>query len=151
MTKTQKIIIIALMSSLITSNATAVKVSTLHSKVAVLNIEPSEDVHWEIIGSSKPIYSKELAVAKYTGCAITSFEISDTGSTSNVKIVKAVPSRKVNRHLYKIMRKVKWRAVEKGTSPESQQRTIRLDFCMSDVSNYDVQQQCREMAKLPCE
>ncbi len=151
MSRMQKIIIIILIFILPITIALAAKRTVIHMKVGVENIEPSEDIHWELIGRHKPTYSRELATSKFTGCAITSFEISESGSTKKVKIIKAVPAGKITRHLNKIMRKVKWRAVEEGSTPESQQRTLRLNFCLSKISNADVQQQCKELAKLPCE
>ena len=123
----------------------------VYGVVDVMNIEPSDNTQWEFLDGTRPLYPKELAINKIMGCAITSFEINDSGRTKNVKIVSTVPAEGLVRSVKKMMNLVKWQPVGEGILPGEEQRVMRLNFCMSDVSNDEALALCAKVSKLPCE
>ena len=124
---------------------------SMYGVVEVENIEPSENAQWEFLENTRPLYPKELAMSKVMGCAITSFEISDSGQTKKVRVVSSVPIKGLEKPVGRMIKQVKWQPVVEGDSPGEERRVMRFNFCMSEDSNEEAHALCAKVSKLPCE
>lgn len=123
----------------------------IYGYVDVVDIEPMDNAQWELRDGKQPRYPKELVTKGVMGCAIASFGINDSGRTENVKVVSTAPTEELARPVKKMMNQVRWQPVEEGGQPGEEQRVMRLNFCMSQVSGEEAGALCARISKLPCE
>ena len=134
-----------------------------YADVHVTDMSPQADVIWVRENQHTPKYPIELARAGIRGCAVLSFTISPSGDTTKVEIINAMPTRELGKQSRKMLKKWQWIPApaasdiaqssitqSKKTELSTEQRTLRLDFCMGGQSTEQSQKLCQQQAKIPC-
>ncbi len=122
----------------------------IYGDVQVTDIEPENNFIWKRANKNTPKYPIELARSGIRGCAILSFNISDSGKTENVEIINSLPSKHLGKYSRKMLKKWKWVPVLAGTEISPEKRTLRLDFCIGGESTEQSQKACKQQTQLAC-
>ncbi|PKH87724.1 energy transducer TonB [Colwellia sp. Bg11-28] len=139
------LIVFALMIVSISSSA-----KKFYADVQVTDINPTSKFTWERENKNTPKYPIELARSGIRGCAILSFDISDSGKTENVEIINSIPNKSIGKYSRRMLKKWKWLPVSSEDSFTVEKRTLRLDFCMGGESTERSQKDCIQQTKLAC-
>ncbi len=126
------------------------KNKTFYADVQVTDIAPTSDFIWERANQNTPKYPIELARSGIRGCAVLSFNISDSGKTENVEIINSLPKKHLGKYSRKMLKKWKWVPASTVAETTSEKRTLRLDFCMGGESTEQAQKACKQQTKLAC-
>jgi TonB family protein len=135
----------------VTSAGALAKNKTFYADVQVTDVAPTSDFIWKRANQNTPKYPIELARSGIKGCAVLSFNISESGKTENVEIIDSVPKKHIGKYSRKMLKK--WRWVPATTVAESvpEKRTLRLDFCIGGESTEQSQIACKQQTKLTCD
>ncbi len=134
----------------VTTATTVAKSKTFYADIQVTDIEPTRDFIWERANQNTPKYPIELARSGIRGCAVLSFNISDSGKTENVEVINSLPKKYLGKYSRKMLKKWKWVPAETVAETAPEKRTLRLDFCMGGESVEQAQKACKQQAKLTC-
>mgnify|MGYP000374418433 CR=1 FL=1 len=134
----------------VTSAGALAKNKTFYADVQVTDIAPTSDFIWERENQNTPKYPIELARSGIRGCAVLSFNISDSGKTENVEIINSLPKKHLGKYSRKMLKKWKWVPASTVSETTSEKRTLRLDFCMGGESTDQAQKACKKQTKLAC-
>jgi protein TonB len=134
----------------VTSAGALAKKNTFYADVQITDVAPTSDFIWKRANQNTPKYPIELARSGIKGCAVLSFNISESGKTENVEIIDSVPKKHIGKYSRKMLKK--WRWVPATTVAESvpEKRTLRLDFCIGGESTEQSQIACKQQTKLTC-
>jgi protein TonB len=132
------------------STSSLAKNKRFYADVQVSNIDPTSGYVWKRENQNTPRYPIELARSGIKGCAILSFDISESGKTENVEIINSVPKKHLGKYSRKMLRKWKWVSASTMTESVPEKRTLRLDFCMGGESTEQSQQACKQQTQLTC-
>ena len=141
--------LIPLVLAVASANALA-KNKTFYADVQVTDIAPTSDFIWERANQNTPKYPIELARPGIRGCAVLSFNISESGKTENVEIINSLPKKHLGKYSRKMLKKWKWVPASTVAETTSEKRTLRLDFCMGGESTEQAQKACKQQTKLAC-
>ena len=122
----------------------------MYGDIQVTNIAPTVDFVWQRANQNTPRYPVELARSGLRGCAVLSFNITDSGKAEDIEIVHSLPKSNLGRSSKKMLRKWKWVPVLSESNATAEKRTLRLDFCMGGESIEQAQEMCKQQAKLAC-
>ncbi|WNC68803.1 energy transducer TonB [Thalassotalea nanhaiensis] len=131
------------------STGSLAKNKHFYADVQVTDISPTSDFIWKRANQNTPKYPIELARSGIRGCAVLSFDISESGETENVEIISSVPKKHLGKYSRKMLKKWKWVPVS-AVEFTSEKRTLRLDFCMGEESTEQSQQACKQQTQLAC-
>lgn len=134
----------------IASASVAGKTNTIYADVQVTNLAPTNDFIWERANKNTPKYPVELARSGTIGCAVLSFNISDSGKTENIEVINSLPKQNLGKHSHKMLKKWKWVPASTNSDPVPEKRTLRFDFCMGGESIEQAQNACKQQTKLTC-
>lgn len=134
----------------VVSASTIAKNRTIHADIQVTNVEPTSDFVWERANQNTPKYPIELARSGIRGCAVLSFNISDSGKTENVEVINSLPKMHVGKYSRKMLKKWKWVPAENVAETAPEKRILRLDFCMGGDSTEQAEKACKQQTKLAC-
>jgi len=133
-----------------TSAAVLANTKTFYADVQVTDMDPTSNFIWERENKNTPKYPVELARSGIRGCAVLSFNISDSGKTENVEVINSFPKKHIGKYSRKMLKKWKWVPSATVAETTSEKRTLRLDFCMGGESTQQAEMVCKQQAKLAC-
>ena len=142
--------LLTLSSLVILSVSTSSIAKNIYGDVQVIDIEPANNFIWERANKNTPKYPIELARSGGRGCAVLSFNISDSGKTENVEIIKSIPKKHLGKYSRKMLKKWKWIPASSDAEIAPEKRTLRLDFCMGGESTEQSQIACKQQTQLAC-
>ena len=145
--KTLKLIPIVLV---VVSASALAKNKTFYADVQVTDVTPTSDFIWKRANQNTPRYPIELARTGIKGCAVLSFNISESGKTENVEVINSVPKKHLGKYSRKMLKKWKWVPASTVAETASEKRTLRLDFCMGGESTEQSQMACKQQTQLAC-
>jgi protein TonB len=134
----------------VTSAAALAKNNTFYADVQVTDVAPTSDFIWKRANQNTPKYPIELARSGIKGCAVLSFNISESGKTENVEIIDSVPKKHIGKYSRKMLKKWTWVPATTVAESVPEKRTLRLDFCMGGESTEQSQIACKQQTKLTC-
>jgi len=140
--------IIKLISVLLVVTSLGALAKTFYADVQVTDVAQTSDFIWQRANQNTPKYPIELARSGIKGCAVLSFNISESGRTENVVIIDSVPKKHLGKYSRKMLKKWKWVPAPTVTESVPEKRTIRLDFCMEGESTEQSQIACKQQTKL---
>ena len=126
------------------------KNKTFYADVQVTDVTPTSGFIWERANPNTPKYPIELARSGIKGCAVLSFNISESGKTENVEVINSVPKKHLGKYSRKMLKKWKWVPVSTVAESVPEKRTLRLDFCMGGESKEQSQDACKQQTQLAC-
>ncbi len=142
--------LITISSLVLLSVSTSSIAKNIYGDVQVTDIEPVNNFNWERANKNTPKYPIELARSGIRGCAVLSFNISDSGKTENVKIITSIPKKHLGKYSRKMLKKWKWIPASSVAEIAPEKRTLRLDFCMGGESTEQSQIACKQQTQLAC-
>jgi len=142
--------IIKLISVLLVVTSLGALAKTFYADVQVTDVAQTSDFIWQRANQNTPKYPIELARSGIKGCAVLSFNISESGRTENVVIIDSVPKKHLGKYSRKMLKKWKWVPSATVAETTSEKRTLRLDFCMGGESTQQAEMVCKQQAKLAC-
>ncbi len=145
-----KILILISIGLAIVSASALAKNKTFYADVQVTDIAPTSDFIWERANQNTPKYPIDLARSGTKGCAVLSFNISDSGKTENVEVIRSLPKKHLGKYSRKMLKKWKWVPASTVAETTPEKRTLRLDFCLGGESTEQAQKACKQQAKLAC-
>ena len=122
----------------------------LFLEVQVSDLAPEQGAKWVRNPDEEVLFPIELARLKGRGCTVLSFDISKEGKAKNVEVVESIPQRELGVYGKKMVRKWDWLPVSETEQTAETKRLVRLDFCMGDESAEQIEQYCKQQAKLGC-
>ncbi len=134
----------------IASVSALAKNKTFYADVQVTDVAPTSGFIWERANQNTPKYPIELARSGIMGCAVLSFDISDSGKTENVEVINSLPKKHLGKYSRKMLKKWKWVPASTIAETTTEKRTLRLDFCMGGESTEQAQRACKQQTKLAC-
>ena len=84
------------------------------------------------------------------GCGVFEVSVDASGNTQNVSLVSSVPEKIIFRPSKKVIEGWRWQ-LNADKSAAAETKTLRLDYCMGQGTQQDVEQQCQAQAMLACE
>jgi len=122
-----------------------------YGTVTLTHLLPSkEDSTWVREKQVTPMYPKAFAMNGIVGCGVFEISLDDSGNTQNVSLVSSVPERIIFRPSKKVIESWRWQLnADKSASAET--KILRLDYCMGQGTQQDVEEQCQAQATLACE
>lgn len=143
------ILLVALAMMTISTTSFA-RTNKVYGKVLVTDISPADNALWKRENTAPPLYPIELARSGLQGCTVLSFDISESGKAKNIEAIQSVPHRSLGKYSRKMLKKWKWTPVATAGEAKTEQRTLRLDFCMGDQSSEQTLQRCQQQTQLAC-
>jgi protein TonB len=134
----------------IASASVAGKTNTIYADVQVTNLSPINDFIWERANENTPKYPVELARSGTIGCAVLSFNISDSGKTENIEVINSLPKKSLGKQSLKMLKEWEWVPTSTVADSVPEMRTLRFDFCMGGESIEQAQNACLQQTKLAC-
>jgi TonB family protein len=135
----------------VASASVIAKNKTFYADVQVTDVSPTSDFIWERENQNSPKYPIELARSGFKGCAVLSFNISESGKTENVEIINSVPKKQLGKYSRKMLKKWKWVPAKTVAESVPEKRTLRLDFCIGGESTDQSQKACKQQTQLACD
>ena len=145
-----KNITIVILALLTISTSSLAKNNNFYADIQVTDINPTTGFIWNRANKNTPRYPIELARSGIKGCAILSFDISESGNTENVEIINSLPKKHLGKYSRKMLKKWKWIKTSPENEAALEKRIIRLDFCMGEESTEQSQQACKQQTQLAC-
>ncbi|QPB83450.1 hypothetical protein CWC22_010815 [Pseudoalteromonas rubra] len=84
------------------------------------------------------------------GCAIFKVNLDAQGNTESVVLLRSIPTASLSRPAKKILKKWSW-SLASGTAPQTEEKIVRLGFCLGGQSVDEAQARCKVQASLSCE
>jgi TonB family protein len=127
------------------------KTVTIFADVQVTDITEKRDLVWERKNQQTPTYPAELASSGIQGCAVLSFDISESGYTENVEIINSVPNKHIGKYTRKMLKKWRWVPVDPQVTAVAEKRTLRFDLCLGGDAITEAAQACKRQTELACQ
>ncbi|PCI62776.1 MAG: energy transducer TonB [Gammaproteobacteria bacterium] len=116
--------------------------------VQLNKIQPQQSL-WRNKVGQKILYPIEFARAHLKGCAVVSFDISVAGKVKNIKVINT-SSKKLAKATTKLVKKWRWQLANKTATAQQEQRLLRFDFCLGDISQAETEQFCKQQVLHTC-
>jgi len=142
--------LLALIAFVLMSVSISSLAKKIYADVQVTDINPTSNFTWQRENKNTPKYPIELARSGVRGCAILSFDISQSGKTENVEIINSLPKKSIGKYSRRMLKKWQWVPVSTEGISTVEKRTLRLDFCMGGESTELSQKHCIQQTKLAC-
>ena len=118
--------------------------------VKLTHIKPEKsEAQWIRAKQFSPMYPMELAMKGIAGCGIFKLTVDENGKTDNVELVSSIPRKVIYKPAKKVIKKWKWQNIS-GQPNATEEKLIRLDFCMGGETEAEAKARCAEQAKLEC-
>ena len=118
--------------------------------VKLTHIKPGKsDAQWIRTKQFSPMYPMDLAMKGIAGCGIFKVTINENGKTDNVELISSIPKKVIYKPAKKVIKKWKWQNIS-GHPNATEEKLIRLDFCMGGKTEAEAKVRCAEQAKLKC-
>lgn len=122
-----------------------------YGSVELTHLEPTKaESTWLRKKQFMPRYPMELAMKGIVGCGIFKVEVDEKGKTQNITLLNSLPKRVISRPAIKVMKKWDWVLAE-GKTAKSEEKLLRLDFCISGNSQQESEERCKQQAAMTCE
>ncbi|TQV72114.1 TonB family protein [Aliikangiella marina] len=130
--------------------STSVSAKKLYGDVLVTDVNPKEKIHWQRTDPKTVTYPKELAMSESTGCVVLNFDVNQAGETENISIVQTNAKKKVAKYTKRMLKKWQWSPIDSSAKLNTESRTIRFDYCMSNESGEKAKAMCQQQSQLAC-
>ena len=118
--------------------------------VKLTHIKPGKsDAQWIRTKQFSPMYPMDLAMKGIAGCGIFKVTVNENGKTDNVELISSIPKKVIYKPAKKVIKKWKWQNIS-GHPNTTEEKLIRLDFCMGGKTEAEAKVRCAEQAKLKC-
>ncbi|GAC25259.1 hypothetical protein GMES_2969 [Paraglaciecola mesophila KMM 241] len=118
--------------------------------VKLTHIKPGKsDAQWIRTKQVTPMYPMDLAMKGIAGCGIFKVTVNENGKTDNVELISSIPKKVIYKPAKKVIKKWKWQNIS-GHPNATEEKLIRLDFCMGGKTEAEAKVRCAEQAKLKC-
>ncbi|MEM5496300.1 energy transducer TonB [Paraglaciecola mesophila] len=118
--------------------------------VKLTHIKPGKsDAQWIRTKQFSPMYPMDLAMKGIAGCGIFKVTVNENGKTDNVELISSIPKKVIYKPAKKVIKKWKWQNIS-GHPNATEEKLIRLDFCMGGKTEAEAKVRCAEQAKLKC-
>tara|TARA_R110002012_G_scaffold309151_1_gene515999 strand:- start:120 stop:563 length:444 start_codon:yes stop_codon:yes gene_type:complete len=118
--------------------------------VKLTHIKPGKsDAQWIRTKQFSPMYPMDLAMKGIAGCGIFKVIVDENGKTDNVELISSIPKKVIYKPAKKVIKKWKWQNIS-GHPNATEEKLIRLDFCMGGKTEAEAKVRCAEQAKLKC-
>ena len=97
-----------------------------------------------------PRYPVALATKGVVGCGVFKVKVDESGSTQSVTLISSVPEKVISKPAGDVIRDWDWKLAE-GKTPQSEEKLLRLDFCMGGSSQEESVSACKQQATMACE
>lgn len=122
-----------------------------YASVELTHLEPTQvESTWLRDKQVLPRYPVELAVNGIAGCGIFKVTVDENGLTESVTLINSVPKKIITKPATKVIQDWNWTLAD-GKSPTSEEKLLRLDFCMGGSSQDESIAKCKQQATLACE
>ncbi|MFT4655451.1 MAG: protein TonB [Patiriisocius sp.] len=144
--KSQMIKLLSILPITIAANVSA----NNFADVKLTHIKPEKfDAQWIRTEQFTPMYPMDLAMKGITGCGIFKVTVDENGKTDNVELISSIPKKVIYKPAKKVIKKWKWQNIS-GHPNATEEKLIRLDFCMGGKTETESKAICAEQAKLEC-
>jgi len=121
-----------------------------HADVELTHINPiKSEAKWIRTKQFTPRYPIELAMKGIAGCGIFKVKVDQNGKTQKVELVSSNPKKVIFKPAKEVIKQWQWRNVS-GLPNASEEKIIRLDFCMGGTTPEEASERCEQQAKLAC-
>ncbi|WP_119967718.1 energy transducer TonB [Shewanella japonica] len=131
-------------------SVSTIAVTSIYADVQVTNVKPTSDFAWQRENKNTPKYPIELARSGIRGCAVLSFNITESGETEDVEIISSIPNKQLGKFSRKMIKKWNWTAATGTEETIAEKRIVRLDFCFDDESTEHTQKMCKQQTQFAC-
>lgn len=122
-----------------------------YAAVELTHVSPTHaESTWERANQLMPRYPVDLAMKGIVGCGVFKVNVNADGSSEQVTMLSSVPKRVIAKPAISIIKKWDWQLVP-GKSASSEEKVIRLDFCMGGSTELEARKRCQQQATLTCE
>jgi len=144
--KSQIIKLLSIIPMIIAANVSA----NNFANVELTHIKPEKsDAQWIRTKQFTPMYPMELAIKGIAGCGIFKVTVDENGKTDNVELISSIPKKVINKPAKKVIKKWKWQNISAQPNA-TEEKIIRLDFCMGGKTEAEAKARCAEQATLEC-
>ncbi|MFD3395713.1 energy transducer TonB [Alteromonas macleodii] len=124
---------------------------TIYGTVELTHLTPTQaESTWQRENQVVPRYPMKLAQKGIAGCGIFKVNVDAEGTTKSIMLVNSVPKRVIEKPAARVIEEWDWTLVE-GKSAASEEKLIRLDFCLGASSEEEAHQLCKQQASMACE
>ncbi|MFT6910043.1 MAG: protein TonB [Oleiphilaceae bacterium] len=118
--------------------------------VKLTHIKPEKSgAQWIRTKQFTPMYPVDLAMKGITGCGIFKVTVDKNGKTDNVELIRSIPKKVIYKPTKKVINKWKWQNIS-GQPNATEEKLIRLGFCMGGRTETEAKAICAEQANLEC-
>ncbi|WP_218312323.1 energy transducer TonB [Alteromonas antoniana] len=122
-----------------------------YASVELTLLEPAHsESTWLREKQFMPRYPVELAMKGIAGCGIFNVVVDESGSTESIKLISSVPGKVISKPASEVIKDWNW-TLANGKSPKSEEKLLRLDFCMGGSSQEEAASKCKQQATMACE
>ena len=121
---------------------------TIYGTVELTHLTPTQaESTWQRENQVVPRYPMKLAQKGIAGCGIFKVNVDAEGTTKSIMLVNSVPKRVIEKPAARVIEEWDWTLVE-GKSAASEEKLIRLDFCLGASSEEEAHQLCKQQASM---
>ena len=125
--------------------------ATNYASVELTLLEPTKnESSWLRDKQFMPRYPVELAMKGIAGCGLFKVVVDKSGSTESINLISSVPKKLISKPATEVIKSWDW-ALANGKSPISEEKLLRLDFCMGGSSQEESISKCKQQATMACE
>ncbi|WP_088329418.1 energy transducer TonB [Lacimicrobium sp. SS2-24] len=122
-----------------------------YASVELTHLQPTKtDSTWLREKQFMPRYPIELAMKGVAGCGVFNVEVDENGSTERITLISSVPEKVISKPAINVIKDWDWKLAE-GKMPASEEKLLRLDFCMGGSSQEESLAKCKQQATMACE
>ena len=143
--KSQILMLLAILPTIFATSAIA-----NHADVKLTHIAPQKsDAQWIRTKQFTPRYPIQLAMKGIAGCGVFKVTVDANGKTRDVELVSSIPKKVIYKPARKLIKSWEWKNVSDEPNL-TEEKLIRLDFCMGGKTEAEAKARCDEQAKLEC-
>lgn len=91
----------------------------------------------------------DLAMKGIAGCGVFKVTVDKNGKTDNIELVSSIPKKVIYKPARKVIKTWEWQNTS-GQPNATEEKLIRVDFCMGGKTEAEEKARCAEQAKLEC-
>jgi TonB family protein len=122
----------------------------VYGDVLVSFVEGNEAPRWIRENNKQPKYPPAMAIANMKGCAVISFDVDNSGSIENLKVIKAIPTKKIGSEARLAIRKWKWVGLTKAGNTSVESKVVRIDYCIGGNTADESKSLCQQQSLREC-
>jgi hypothetical protein len=122
-----------------------------YASVELTYLEPTKtESTWLRDKEFMPRYPVELAMKGVAGCGVFKVTVDKNGSTESITLISSVPKKTISKPATDVIKDWHWKLAEDKTAV-SEEKLLRLDFCMGGSSEAESLSKCKQQATMVCE